>query len=171
VDPGRRARGEPSPGVPRSAPRNRSLIARKGLSGADSRSEPARADSPLPGLPHFPVPRRSAPTRATTHLALPGARRSGVDIIITGGGHVQSNRGRRVIAEGSEVIDPAADALAAAAARPGCATVGLVELDRAADERDVGRAEWRGAVDEDAAALAVAPVPPGRAGAARGQIP
>ena len=90
-------------------------------------------------------------------------RRSRVDIIITGGGHVQSNRGRRVIAECSEVIDPAADALAAAAALPGCAAVGLVEFDRAADECDVGRADGKAPSTKMPPPWALPPFPPAAA--------
>ena len=99
------------------------------------------------------------------------ARALRVDVVVARGGVIQGDHGRSIDGERPQVEDAAADTLPGGASRPRGAAVRLVERDQAADEREVRRAEGRGAAVEDAAALAVAAVATRRAVAAFGQVP
>src|SRR5262249_58024572 len=90
--------------------------------------------------------------------------------IVTGGGVVPGDHGRRVEGERAQLVDAAADPHTVAPPHSRGATIGLVELDRAAEERDGRRAEGGGAVDEQTPAQAVATVAPRRPCAADGLV-
>src|SRR5438552_15732605 len=66
------------------------------------------------------------------------------DVVVTGGGVVVADHGRRVEGERAQVVDAAAHASTGAAARARGAAGGVVELDRAAVERDGRGAEGGG---------------------------
>lgn len=85
------------------------------------------------------------------------------EVVVTGGGVVLGDDGGHIEGERPQIEDAAAHSGAVAAAHTHGAAVGLVEQDLAVDEREVRRAEGRGAAVEDAPALAVAAVAARRA--------
>src|SRR5208282_2552097 len=89
---------------------------------------------------------------------------SGSDVVVTGGGVVLLDDGGGINAEGAQEVDPAADAIAVAAARAGLAAEGEVVLDDALHQVFYGPAAVEPTAQAVAALAAVA------AGCADGQV-